>query len=138
MDANDEDSIAPAMATVRADVGQLDLLINNAGFSQGGAVLDLSREDLRRQYETNVIAPVAVSRAALALLRAAVTNRHISPIRRSVSIDTFYCKLKSLFGFSPDLAPCAKFCFRGHSYGYALGRKIPHSAQSLNENSKYR
>ncbi len=30
-----------------------------------------------------------------------------------------------------------EFFFRCHSYGYALGRKIPHSAQSLNENSKY-
>ena len=67
-----EDSIAAAMAQVREGVGQLDMLINNAGFSQVGAVLDLSREDLRSQYETNVIAPVAVARAAMPLLRAAV------------------------------------------------------------------
>ena len=32
------------------------------------------RDDLRRQYETNVIAPVAVTRAALPLLRAAVAR----------------------------------------------------------------
>ena len=43
-----------------------------AGFSQVGAVLDLQRDDLRRQYETNVIAPIAVTRAALRLLRASV------------------------------------------------------------------
>jgi NAD(P)-dependent dehydrogenase (short-subunit alcohol dehydrogenase family) len=48
------------------------MLVNNAGFSQVGAVLDLSREDLRRQYETNTIAPVAVTRAAMPLLRSAV------------------------------------------------------------------
>lgn len=75
LDVNDEDSIAAAMEAVQADVGHLDMLVNNAGFSQVGAVLDLSREDLRRQYETNVIAPIAVSRAAMALLRAAVTKR---------------------------------------------------------------
>jgi NAD(P)-dependent dehydrogenase (short-subunit alcohol dehydrogenase family) len=80
LDVNDEDSIAAAMATVRADVGHLDMLINNAGFSQVGAVLDLDRDHLRRQYETNVIAPVAVSRAALALLRAAVTKRGAASI----------------------------------------------------------
>ena len=34
-------------------------------------MLDLSREQLRAQYETNVIAPVMVTRAALPLLRAA-------------------------------------------------------------------
>lgn len=72
LDVNDEDSIAAAMAQVREGAGQLDMLINNAGFSQVGAVLDLSREDLRSQYETNVIAPVAVARAAMPLLRAAV------------------------------------------------------------------
>ena len=72
LDVNDDDSIAAAMASVRDEAGRLDMLINNAGFSQVGAVVDLTREDLRRQYETNVIAPVAMTRAALPLLRAAV------------------------------------------------------------------
>jgi len=74
LDVNDEATIAAAFDKVRADAGQLDMLVNNAGFSQVGAVLDLSREDLRRQYETNVIAPVAVTRAALPLLRAAAAR----------------------------------------------------------------
>ncbi len=75
LDVNDDDSVAAAMKTVQEEVGYLDMLINNAGFSQVGAVLDLGREDLRRQYETNVIAPVAVSRAAMGLLRGAVAKR---------------------------------------------------------------
>lgn len=70
LDVNDDASIAAAMSRVESEVGHLDMLINNAGFSQVGAVVDLTREDLRRQYETNVIAPVAVTRAALPLLRA--------------------------------------------------------------------
>jgi NAD(P)-dependent dehydrogenase (short-subunit alcohol dehydrogenase family) len=59
------------MAVVQSEQGRIDVLVNNAGFSQVGAVLDLQREDLRRQYETNVIAPMLVARAALPLLRAA-------------------------------------------------------------------
>jgi NAD(P)-dependent dehydrogenase (short-subunit alcohol dehydrogenase family) len=74
LDVNDDDSIAKAMAVVQAESGMLDFLINNAGFSQVGAVVDLSREQLRRQYETNVIAPVAVVRAALPLLRKSVSS----------------------------------------------------------------
>ncbi len=74
LDVNDEASIAAALDTVAREVGHLDLLVNNAGFSQVGAVVDLTRDDLRRQYETNVIAPVAVTRAALPLLRAAVAR----------------------------------------------------------------
>lgn len=72
LDVNDDLSIAAAMAAVEEHEGRLDMLVNNAGFSQVGAVLDLTRENLRRQYETNVIAPVAVTRAALPLLRAGV------------------------------------------------------------------
>jgi NAD(P)-dependent dehydrogenase (short-subunit alcohol dehydrogenase family) len=71
LDVNDDASIGAAMPVVQQEQGRLDMLVNNAGFSQVGAVVDLQREDLRRQYETNVIAPVAVSRAALPLLRAA-------------------------------------------------------------------
>lgn len=75
LDVNDDDSIAAVMSSIEADGGQLDMLINNAGFSQVGAVLDLAREDLRKQYETNVISPVVVTRAALPLLRAAQASR---------------------------------------------------------------
>ena len=71
LDVDDDASIAAAMAVVQGEQGRLDVLVNNAGFSQVGAVLDLTRDALRRQYETNVIAPMAVTRAALPLLRAA-------------------------------------------------------------------
>jgi NAD(P)-dependent dehydrogenase (short-subunit alcohol dehydrogenase family) len=74
LDVNDDASIAATIDRVRRDVGHLDLLVNNAGFSQVGAVVDLTREDLRRQFETNVIAPVAVTAQAVPLLRAAVAN----------------------------------------------------------------
>lgn len=71
LDVNDDTSIAAALDVVRQEQGCLHLLVNNAGFSQVGAVLDLEREHLRRQFETNVIAPMAVTRAALPLLLAA-------------------------------------------------------------------
>jgi len=71
LDVNDDASIAAVMTRIETEIGHLDILINNAGFSQVGAVVDLTREDLRKQYETNVISPVAMTRAALPLLRAA-------------------------------------------------------------------
>jgi len=75
LDVNDDDSIATALAAVQREQGRIDLLINNAGYGQFGAVLDLGRDDLRRQFETNVIAPVALVRAALPLLRASGNPR---------------------------------------------------------------
>lgn len=74
LDVNDDTSISAVMDTVSEREGRLDMLINNAGFSQVGAVLDLERDDLRRQYETNVISPFMVVRRALPLMRSAVAG----------------------------------------------------------------
>jgi NAD(P)-dependent dehydrogenase (short-subunit alcohol dehydrogenase family) len=74
LDVNDDASIDAALSTVQREAGRIDVLVNNAGFSQVGAVVDLTREDLRRQYETNVIAPAIVTGKAVPLLRAAVAN----------------------------------------------------------------
>ena len=69
LDVNDGASIANAMVAVEKEAGHLDILINNAGYGQFGAIMDAEPEDLRQQFETNVVAPVALARAALPLLR---------------------------------------------------------------------
>lgn len=69
LDVNDAASIAVALAALQSEADHLDILVNNAGYGQFGAVIDAEPEDLRRQFETNVFAPVALSRAALPLLR---------------------------------------------------------------------
>jgi NAD(P)-dependent dehydrogenase (short-subunit alcohol dehydrogenase family) len=75
LDVTDDASIDAAAAAVRDEAGHLDLLVNNAGLPQVGAVVDLTRDDLRRHYETNVISPVLVTAKFLPLLRAAVAKR---------------------------------------------------------------
>jgi len=69
LDVDSADSIAAAMAAVQAEAGRIDVLINNAGFGQFGAVIDMGLDEMRRQFDTNVFAPVVVARAALPLLR---------------------------------------------------------------------
>lgn len=81
IDVNDDADIAAAAAVIESEGGQVDVLINNAGFSQVGAVIDLSR-----QYETNVIAPVAVTRAFLPLLRNAAARNGMAMVANVGSI----------------------------------------------------
>ncbi|HTA12008.1 MAG TPA: SDR family oxidoreductase [Solirubrobacteraceae bacterium] len=54
--------------------GRLDALVNNAGIGVGGPLELVSAEDLRRQFEVNVFAQVAVTQALLPALRGARTN----------------------------------------------------------------
>lgn len=84
LDVNNDESIAAAFAVIAREQGQIDVLVNNAGFSQVGALIDLSREDLRKQYETNVIAPMAVAKAAIGLLRAASTRSGTNAVLANV------------------------------------------------------
>ncbi|MGD0452110.1 MAG: SDR family NAD(P)-dependent oxidoreductase [Solirubrobacteraceae bacterium] len=51
--------------------GGLDALVNNAGIGIGGPLELISAEDLRRQFEVNVFAQVAVTQALLPALRRA-------------------------------------------------------------------
>jgi len=68
LDVNDAVSIESAVEAVRAGHGRLDMLVNNAGYGLFGAAADLDAESLRRQFDTNVIAPIQVARAFLPLM----------------------------------------------------------------------
>lgn len=71
LDVASGDSIAAAMAEVAARVGASGLagLVNNAGIAVAGPLEILPIDELRTQLEVNVIGLVAVTQAALPLLR---------------------------------------------------------------------
>ena len=58
-----------AMSAVRAAGIPLHAVVNNAGIAIAGPLEYLPLDELRRQFEVNVFAPVAVAQAALPLLR---------------------------------------------------------------------
>lgn len=78
LDVTKADSMAQVVASIEQEYGKLDVLVNNAGYGQFGALMDLTLDDLRRQYETNVFAPVALVRAALPLLRRSSSARVVN------------------------------------------------------------
>src|SRR5438445_2609352 len=54
LDVNDESSMKGAVDAVTAAEGAVGVLINNAGYSQSGAVEAIPVDEVRRQFETNV------------------------------------------------------------------------------------
>lgn len=59
-----------AVAAARAAWGGLDVCVANAGFGVVGPFAELSPDDYRRQFETNVFGAMRTARAAMSELRA--------------------------------------------------------------------
>ena len=70
LDVDDAASCERGIAQVQERTGGLYALVNNAGYAQSGAVEDVTDELARRQLETNLIAPVRLSRLVLPGMRA--------------------------------------------------------------------
>ena len=69
LDVTDEDSMQAAVAKVEEAEGAVGVLVNNAGYSQSGAVESVSREDVRRQFDTNVFGLIRMTQLALPGMR---------------------------------------------------------------------
>lgn len=78
LDVTDEASMVAAVATIEATHGAVGVLINNAGYSQSGAVESLSMGQVRRQFETNVFGLLRLSQLVLPKMRAAQTGKIIN------------------------------------------------------------
>lgn len=70
LDVTNDASVEAAVASIRSRAGRLDVLINNAGIlGEVATPEDMTADQLRQVYETNVFGLVRVMRAFLPLLR---------------------------------------------------------------------
>ncbi|MEE4021830.1 oxidoreductase [Gordonia sp. PKS22-38] len=78
LDVTDEASMSAAVGAVEAEHGAVGALVNNAGYSQSGAVESVSLDDIRRQFETNVFGLVRMSQLVLPGMRKAGRGRIVN------------------------------------------------------------
>ena len=69
LDVTDRSAVFAAVAAAHERFGRLDIVVNNAGYGQFGAVEELSEADARDQIETNLFGALWVTQAALPILR---------------------------------------------------------------------
>ncbi len=78
LDVTSEQSRVDAVAVIEERHGSVGALVNNAGFSQSGAVESVSLDRARRQFETNVFGPLELCRLVLPGMRRAQRGRIVN------------------------------------------------------------
>jgi NAD(P)-dependent dehydrogenase (short-subunit alcohol dehydrogenase family) len=69
LDVTDERSMETAVAAIEREAGALGVLVNNAGYSQSGAVEEVTLDAVRRQFETNVFGLLRLTQLVLPGMR---------------------------------------------------------------------
>jgi NAD(P)-dependent dehydrogenase (short-subunit alcohol dehydrogenase family) len=113
LDVTDDQSVNNAIRTIASEAGRIDVLVNNAGYGLVGAFEDLSIDEIKNQYETNVFGLMRVTQAVLPIMR-----RQKSGIIVNVSSGA------GLFGYPGGSAYVStKFAVEGlsESISYELG-----------------
>ena len=78
LDVTDEASMQACIATILAETGTIDVLVNNAGYGQNGVVEELPMDALRKQFETNVFGLLRMCQLVLPTMRANHSGRIIN------------------------------------------------------------
>jgi NAD(P)-dependent dehydrogenase (short-subunit alcohol dehydrogenase family) len=91
LDVTRQQTIDAAVERIGNEYGRLDLLVNNAGISHGGTspktmeemmstgrAVNVSLDEVRTVWETNVFGVIAVTQAALPLLRKSASARIVN------------------------------------------------------------
>ena len=69
LDVTDEASVEHFFASATAELGPVDVLVNNAGMATPGWLHDVDADDVRREVATNLLGPMLTSRLAISSLR---------------------------------------------------------------------
>ncbi|WMJ68930.1 oxidoreductase [Stenotrophomonas sp. 24(2023)] len=70
LDVTDSAAIPALVEGIEADIGAIDVLVNNAGYGQEGILEESPLQDMRQQFDVNVFGAVAMAKAVLPYMRA--------------------------------------------------------------------
>lgn len=109
LDVNDNQSIRLAVKRILADVGRLDILINNAGYGMFGPIEEITNQEVKKQFETNLFGTIRVIKAILPIMRkqgnGTIVNISSMVGRFGVPLNSAYVSSKfALEGLSESIA----------------------------------
>lgn len=75
LDVTEYDEVYQSVVAAVAHFGRIDVLVNNAGFGITGAAEAFTDQQVRSQLETNLYAPIEITRAVLPYMRQQGSGR---------------------------------------------------------------
>jgi short-subunit dehydrogenase len=78
LDLLNDESMVKAVNTILNNEGQIDVLINNAGYGSYGAVEDVPMEEARRQFEVNLFGMARLTQLVLPGMRKQKSGRIVN------------------------------------------------------------
>jgi NAD(P)-dependent dehydrogenase (short-subunit alcohol dehydrogenase family) len=69
LDVTNPEQVKSVVEQAHAHFGRLDIVLNNAGYSLVSTIEEANADEVRALYETNILGPLSVIKAALPLLR---------------------------------------------------------------------
>jgi NAD(P)-dependent dehydrogenase (short-subunit alcohol dehydrogenase family) len=78
LDVRSDASVEAAVQSLLEQAGRIDVLVNNAGFAQVGAIEESSIADVQAQFDTNLFGALRVIKAVLPVMRQQGSGRIIN------------------------------------------------------------
>jgi NAD(P)-dependent dehydrogenase (short-subunit alcohol dehydrogenase family) len=78
LDVTDDESARAAVQRIESEAGGVDVLVNNAGYGRSGAVESVPIDDVRAQFETNVIGYLRMAHLVLPGMRERRSGRIVN------------------------------------------------------------
>ena len=109
LDVTDREADFAAVEAAHRTFGQLDVVVNNAGYGHFGFVEELTEDEIRAQMETNLFGALWVTQAALPILRSQGSGHiiqvsSIGGISAFPGIGAYHASKWALEGLSQALA----------------------------------
>ena len=69
LDVNDDTSVSNAIDTIVKENGRIDVLVNNAGYDVFGSLEELTIDEIKGQFETNLFGVIRATKAVIPTMR---------------------------------------------------------------------